>query len=30
MFTTEQLAWLERIRDHVAASLAITADDFEL
>ena len=24
-FTPEQLAWLERIRDHVAASLAITA-----
>ena len=28
VFTTEQLGWLERIRDHVAASLAITADDF--
>ncbi len=28
-FTPEQLAWLERIRDHVAASLAITADDFD-
>ena len=27
-FTAEQLAWLERIRDHVAAALAITADDF--
>jgi type I restriction enzyme R subunit len=27
-FTEDQLAWLERIRDHVAASLAITADDF--
>ena len=27
-FTAEQLAWLERIRDHVAASLAITTDDF--
>ena len=26
---TEQLAWLERIRDHVAASLAITTDDFD-
>ncbi len=29
IFTTEQLAWLERIRDHFAASLAITVDDFE-
>jgi len=28
-FTPEQLAWLERIRDHVAASLTITADDFD-
>ena len=28
-FTPEQLAWLERIRDHVAASLAINADDFD-
>ena len=28
-FTAEQLAWLERIRDHVAASLGITADDFD-
>jgi type I restriction enzyme R subunit len=27
-FTGEQLAWLERIRDHVAAALAITTDDF--
>jgi type I restriction enzyme R subunit len=27
-FTVEQLVWLERIRDHVAASLAITTDDF--
>jgi type I restriction enzyme R subunit len=27
-FTAEQLVWLERIRDHVAASLAITPDDF--
>ena len=26
--TGEQLAWLERIRDHVAAALAITPDDF--
>ena len=24
IFTAEQLAWLERIRDHVAAALAIT------
>ncbi|MDQ3670576.1 MAG: DEAD/DEAH box helicase family protein, partial [Actinomycetota bacterium] len=28
VFTAEQLAWLERIRDHVAASLGISADDF--
>jgi type I restriction enzyme, R subunit len=28
MFTPTQLAWLERIRDHVAASLAISAEDF--
>jgi len=28
-FTDEQRAWLERICDHIAASLAITADDFE-
>jgi type I restriction enzyme R subunit len=27
-FTHEQLAWLEWIRDHVAASLGISADDF--
>jgi type I restriction enzyme R subunit len=27
-FTGEQLSWLERIRDHVSAALAITADDF--
>jgi type I restriction enzyme, R subunit len=27
-FTAEQLAWLERIRDHVAASLSISTDDF--
>jgi type I restriction enzyme R subunit len=27
-FTTEQLAWLERIRDHIAAALQITTDDF--
>ena len=29
VFTTEQLAWLEDIRDHVAASLGISADDFD-
>ena len=28
-FTDEQRAWLERIRDHIAASLAIHAEDFE-
>ena len=28
-FTAEQLAWLERMRDHVAGSLAISADDFQ-
>lgn len=28
VFTQEQLVWLERIRDHVAASLGITVDDF--
>ena len=28
VFSIEQLAWLERIRDHVAAALAITTDDF--
>jgi type I restriction enzyme R subunit len=27
-FTVEQLVWLERIRDHIAASLGITVDDF--
>jgi type I restriction enzyme, R subunit len=27
-FTHEQLVWLERIRDHIAASLGIAADDF--
>ena len=27
-FTGEQLLWLERIRDHVAAALAITTEDF--
>ena len=28
IFTAEQLSWLERIRDHVAAALAIGPDDF--
>jgi type I restriction enzyme R subunit len=28
-FTADQLAWLEQIREHVAASLAIDAEDFE-
>ncbi len=28
-FSPDQLAWLERIRDHVAASLGISAEDFE-
>jgi type I restriction enzyme, R subunit len=28
-FTAEQRQWLELIRDHIAASLAIEADDFE-
>lgn len=28
-FTPEQAQWLERIRDHIAASLAISADDFQ-
>ena len=28
-FTPDQLAWLARIRDHVATSLAIGPDDFE-
>lgn len=27
VFTAEQLAWLERIRDHVSTSLGITRDD---
>jgi type I restriction enzyme R subunit len=29
-FTDEQLLWLARIRDHLATSLAIAPDDFEL
>lgn len=28
-FTAEQVWWLERMRDHVAASIEITPDDFE-
>ncbi len=28
-FTLEQVQWLERIRDHIAASLAISPDDFQ-
>ncbi|HUQ63856.1 MAG TPA: type I restriction-modification enzyme R subunit C-terminal domain-containing protein [Acidimicrobiales bacterium] len=28
-FSDEQRIWLERIRDHIAASLTITVDDFE-
>jgi type I restriction enzyme, R subunit len=28
-FSQEQLRWLERIRDHIATSLAITPEDFE-
>jgi len=28
-FTPEQRQWLERIRDHIAASLAISSDDFQ-
>jgi len=29
VFTEEQRAWLDRIRDHIAASLRITPDDFD-
>jgi type I restriction enzyme R subunit len=29
-FTQEQIRWLEMIRDHIAANLAIEADDFDL
>ena len=29
-FTDEQLVWLRRIKDHLATSLAIAPDDFEL
>jgi type I restriction enzyme R subunit len=28
-FTDEQRQWLEAIRDHIAASLAIQVDDFD-
>jgi type I restriction enzyme R subunit len=28
-FTAEQRGWLEDIRDHIASSLRIEADDFE-
>jgi type I restriction enzyme R subunit len=28
-FTEEQIHWLELIRDHIATSLSIEADDFE-
>ena len=28
-FTDEQRHWLEMIRDHIAANLSITRDDFE-
>ena len=30
VFTAEQLAWLEMIRNHIAASVSIAVDDFEL
>src|SRR5689334_17570129 len=29
MYTREQTAWLEAIRDHIATSVEITADDFD-
>jgi len=29
-FTAEQIRWLEMIRDHIAANLAIEVDDFDL
>ena len=29
-FSIEQLRWLETIRDHIASSLHIEADDFDL
>jgi type I restriction enzyme R subunit len=30
VFTQEQLAWLDLIRDHIATSLSIEKDDFNL
>ena len=30
MFTDEQIVWLTRIKDHLATSLTIAPDDFEL
>jgi len=30
LFDVEQLRWLEAIRDHIASSLAVEADDFDL
>ncbi|MBD5654753.1 MAG: DEAD/DEAH box helicase family protein [Candidatus Eremiobacteraeota bacterium] len=29
-FTSEQVRWLERIRDHIAGSLAVSTEDFQL
>ena len=29
VFTPEQLAWLDLIRDHIATSLSIEPDDFD-
>jgi len=29
-FTPEQMTWLEMIKDHIAASLSISIDHFEL
>jgi type I restriction enzyme, R subunit len=29
VFTPEQLSWLHLIRDHIATSLSIEADDFD-
>jgi type I restriction enzyme R subunit len=30
VFTDEQMLWLEMIRDHIAASMGIGVDDFQL
>lgn len=30
VFNTDQLRWLEAIRDHIASSLAVESDDFDL